>query len=222
VQAKLGTGSNTRKIDDLFVLNTSTSYDFLYRENGKTTPLSMITNNLRFYPSSHMTFDLAFSHEPEHLSLKSLDFQTGFSYSGSGPLPPGLGEPEVKEEPRVPEEESTPAEETSSPATSPWRLNMAYRYTKGFGGTKDNYWFELTAGLNLTRHWRVEYGGRFDLSGKQTVYQEYSVYRDLHCWEARLVRRYSDGDWEYYFRLNIKAHPEIYAERGLRALYRSY
>jgi hypothetical protein len=68
----------------------------------------------------------------------------------------------------------------------------------------------------------VEYGGRFDLSGRQTVYQEYSIYRDLHCWEAQFVRRYSDDGWEYYVRINIKAHPEIYAERGLRALYRAY
>lgn len=221
VQAKLGKGSETRKIDDLFVLNTSTSYDFLYRDKGKTTPLSMITSSMRFYPSTHTTFDLAVSHEPEHFSLKSLDFQTRFSYAGKGPLPPGLGEPEAAEEPRVPEEE-TAAEDTGSPTANPWRLDMAYRYTKGFGGAKDNYWFETTMGFNLTRHWRVEYGGRFDLSGKQTVYQEYSIYRDLHCWEARFVRRYSNATWEYYFRLNIKAHPEIYAERGLRALYRSY
>jgi len=221
LQAKLGTGSDTRKIDDLFSLTTSTSYDFLYKDSGKTTPFSMIMNSMRFYPSSHATFDLTFSHEPEHLSLKSLDFQTRFSFTGKDPLPPGLGEPPAVEEPKVPEEETT-KEDTSSPTAGPWRLDMAYRYTKGFEGAKDNYWVEVTTGFNLTRNWRVEYGGRFDLSGKQTVYQEYSIYRDLHCWEARFVRRYSAGDWEYYFRLNIKAHPEIYTERGLRALYQSY
>jgi len=156
-----------------------------------------------------------------HLELRSLDFQTRFSYTGKGPLPPGLSEAEVAEEPRV-NEEGVGGGDQTSPTANPWHVEAAYKYTKGFDGAEDNYWFETTLGFNLTRHWRVEYGGRFDLSGKETVYQEYSIYRDLHCWEAQFVRRYSGGSWEYYFRLNIKAHPEIYAERGLRALYRSY
>ncbi len=221
LQAKLGSGTDVRKIDDLLSLNTSTSYDFLYRDKHKSTPFSMITSSLRFYPSQYVTFDLDFSHEPLHLSLKSLDFQTRFAYSGKDPLPPGFGEPEVPEEPRVPEE-GVGGSDQGSPTSNPWHVDMAYRYTKGFEGAKDNYWLEVMTGFDFTRHWRIEYSGRFDLSGKQIVYQEYSIYRDLHCWEARFVRRYSDGDWAYYFRLNIKAHPEIYTERGLRALNRAY
>jgi lipopolysaccharide assembly outer membrane protein LptD (OstA) len=221
LQAKLGSGADTRKINDLLSLSTSTTYDFLYRDSKKATPFSTILNSLRLYPTQYATVDLSFSHEPVHLDLKSFDLQTKFSYTGKGPLPPGFIEPEIHEEPRVPEE-GVGEEEAGSPTASPWRFDVAYRYTKGFEGAEDNYWLEFTTAFNLTRNWRVEYGGRFDLSGKQTVYQEYSLYRDLHCWEARFVRRYSDGDWEYYVRINIKAHPEIYAERGLRALYRSY
>ncbi|MFH1219288.1 MAG: LPS assembly protein LptD [Candidatus Eisenbacteria bacterium] len=220
-QAKLGSGADVRKVDDLFSLNTSTTYDFLYKDKGQPTPLSMIRSNLRFYPSRYATFDVDVSHEPVHLSLKSLDLQTTFSYDGKTPLPPGFIEPPPPDEPRV-LEEGVGAPDPSSPTAGPWRVNVAYRYTKAFDGGKDSYWIEFMTGFCLTRNWRIEYSGRFDLSGKQTVYQEYSIYRDLHCWEARFVRRYSDGDWEYYFRLNIKAHPDIYAERGLRALYRAY
>jgi hypothetical protein len=130
----------------------------------------------------------------------------------------------MPEEPRVVGEgaDAAKAGEVGSQVSGPWRFDLAYRYTKAIGGGKDSYWIELLATANLTRNWHVEYSGRFDLSGKQTVYQEYSIYRDLHCWEARFVRRYSAGDWEYYLRINIKAHPDIYAERGLRSLFRSY
>ncbi|MFZ1947083.1 MAG: LPS assembly protein LptD [bacterium] len=221
LQAKLGSGAETRKIDDLLSLNTSTSYDFLYKDNKKTTPFSTIQSNLRFYPTQYATFDLDFSNEPVHLSLKSLDFQARFGYTGKGPIPPGLPEPELIEEPKVPEE-GVGGGEASSVTTNPWRFDIAYRYTKGFEGADDTYWLEFMTGFSLTRNWRIDYSGRFDLSGKETVYQEFGIYRDLHCWEASLVRRYSDGIWQYYLRINIKAHPEIYAERGLRSLNRSY
>lgn len=221
LQAKIGSGAETRKIDDLFSLITSTTYDFLYKDYKKKTPFSTILNSMRFYPSDYVTFDLDFSNDPVDLSLKSLDFQSAFNYTGKNPMPPGLPEPEIREEPAVPEEGvGGPTEGT--PTNSPWRFSVAYRYTKAFDGGEDSYWIEFLTGFNLTRNWRIDYGGRFDLSGHQTVYQEYALYRDLHCWEARFVRRYSNGEWEYYFRLNIKALPEIYAERGLRALFRSY
>lgn len=221
LQAKLGSGAQTRKIDDLLILSTSATCDLLYRDNKKPAPFSTIQNQLRLRPTQYASLDLNFSHEPVHLDLESFDLQTNFTYTGKGPLPPGLPEAPAADEPRVPEE-GVGGDDAASPTAAPWRFNAAYRYIKGFDGAADNSWLEVQAGFNITRNWRVEYGGRFDLSGRQTVYQEYSIYRDLHCWEAQFVRRYSDDGWEYYVRINIKAHPEIYAERGLRALYRAY
>jgi lipopolysaccharide assembly outer membrane protein LptD (OstA) len=221
LQAKVGTGREVKKINDLLALDSSTSYDFLYKDKGKSTPLSTIANTLRFYPSQHARFDVGFSNDPDDLSFESLKLTARASYIGGGALPPGFIEPELPAEPNVPEEGvGTP--DLELPTTRPWRVDVVYRYNKAFDGGTDNYWLEVSTGFNLTRNWRFDYSGRFDLSGRQTVYQEYSIYRDLHCWEARFVRRYSGGEWQYYFRLNIKAHPEIYAERGLRALYRSY
>ena len=221
LQAKIGSGAETKRIDDLFSFITSTNYDFLYKDNKKKTPFSTITSNMRFYPSDYVTFDLDFSNNPIDLSLESLDYQSAFNYTGKSPMLPGLPEPEIPQEATVPEGEvGGPSE--GGPTKNPWRFSVAYRYTKGFDGGQSNYWLEFLTGFNLTRNWRFDYSGRFDLSGKQVAYQEFDIYRDLHCWEARFVRRFSDGEWEYYFRLNIKALPEIYAERGLRSLFRSY
>ncbi len=51
--------------------------------------------------------------------------------------------------------------------------------------------------------------------------QEYVIHRDLHCWEAEFVRRYYAGEWEYYFRINVKALPDIQLETGSKSLYRT-
>ncbi len=51
--------------------------------------------------------------------------------------------------------------------------------------------------------------------------QEYVIHRDLHCWEAEFVRRYYAGEWEYYFRINVKALPDIQLETGSKSLSRS-
>jgi lipopolysaccharide assembly outer membrane protein LptD (OstA) len=220
IQAKVRQGGEVRKMNNLLSLDTSTDYDFLYKDRGKVTGFSTIRSNMRFYPSRVVTFDLSFSNEPVHLDFESLNLTTRFSYQGSDPVPPFFFEPNLPEEPVVPED--VRGSQTAVPSAKPWYVNLMYRFTKDFDGGDDTYWMELAAGLNLTRNWRVDYSGRFNLSENEVAYQEYSVYRDLHCWEARFVRRYSAEEWQYYFRINIKAHPEIYAERGLRALSRKY
>ncbi|MFH1314125.1 MAG: putative LPS assembly protein LptD [Candidatus Eisenbacteria bacterium] len=221
LQAKVGSGAEVKKMNNLLSFDTSTSYDFLYKDKGKETPLSTINNKLRFYPSDVITFDLDFTNNPEDLAFESLNLTTRLSCSGKEPLPPGFTKPELKEEPLVPEE-GVGGSDAAAPTGKPWHTSAIFRYTKAYNGGDDNYWLDFQAGFSFTTNWRVEYSGRFDLSGKETVHQEYSIYRDLHCWEARFVRRYSAGEWQYYFRINIKAHPEIYTERGLRTLYRQY
>jgi hypothetical protein len=46
----------------------------------------------------------------------------------------------------------------------------------------------------------------------------YGLTRDLHCWEMSFGRQKLGEEWEFYFRIFIKSHPEIYAEQGSRGL----
>ncbi|MGQ9604124.1 MAG: putative LPS assembly protein LptD [bacterium] len=221
MQAKIDKDGMTKKIDNLFTLETSTTCDLLYKKKNQKTPFSTIYNSLRIYPYANTSLDLSFSNDPADFSFKSFDMTLGFNFSGSTPQLPGFKESETAPEERFAEAEYlTPG--SPSPCERPWQIGTILRYSKDYSAGQDRYWLDLTMGLSPTRKWRVEYGGRFDLSNRQTTYQEYSIYRDLHCWEAQFVRRYSGGNWQYYFRINIKAHPEIYTERGLRALYRRY
>jgi lipopolysaccharide assembly outer membrane protein LptD (OstA) len=221
LQARLAIGDEVKKVNNLASLTTSTTYNFLYRDKGLTTPWSDIRNNLRIYPASFLELDLSTVNDPHDLDFESLDFQTRLQYTGGRPLFPGFMEVALEEAPLV-AEEGVNKESQTPPTANPWHFNLIYRFSKGFDGADDNSWVDLQTGFNFTSNWRVEYGSRFDISGNETVYQEFSLYRDLHCWEARFVRRYSQGSWQYFFRVNIKALPDIYAERGLRALYRKY
>lgn len=62
---------------------------------------------------------------------------------------------------------------------------------------------------NLTKNWKLSYGQYYDLRKRQLVSQEYSIYRDLHCWEARFSSTKSGLYWSYEIRINLKAIPEI-------------
>lgn len=221
IQAKVEDDGKTRKIDNLIALETSTSCDLLYKKRKAKTPFSTISNSLRIYPYANTSLDLSFSNDPIDFSFKSFDMTLAFNYLGSNPNPPGIPSKDGGGAPKSPEAEFL-VPGPPSPCERPWQIATIVRYSKDYKGGQDKYWLDLTMGFSLTTNLRVEYSGRFDLSNRETAYQEYSIYRDLHCWEAQFVRRYSGGSWQYYFRINIKAHPEIYTERGLRALYRRY
>jgi hypothetical protein len=40
------------------------------------------------------------------------------------------------------------------------------------------------------------------------------VTRNLHCWQAMFVRRFSGGVADYLFRISILERPEIFIDRG--------
>ena len=59
----------------------------------------------------------------------------------------------------------------------------------------------------------MEYSQRYDLKKKETISQDYSIYRDLHCWEGSFVASVSGAQWSYGLKVNIKAIPDIKGER---------
>lgn len=72
----------------------------------------------------------------------------------------------------------------------------------------------LQSSFRLTPKWRVEYQLSYDLVAHEVVRQNYTLLRDLHCWQAQFRRTYETGRWEYYFRVAIKDLPQIFYEKG--------
>ncbi|HET7904738.1 MAG TPA: hypothetical protein VFM17_09260, partial [Candidatus Eisenbacteria bacterium] len=86
-------------------------------------------------------------------------------------------------------------------------------------------------GLNLSRNWRLEYAAQADLLARDAlpsggfgarhvklVSQNFSITRDLHCWQMQFTRSISGDTKEYYFKISVKNLPEVYYEQGSRGL----
>ncbi|HEU4334119.1 MAG TPA: putative LPS assembly protein LptD [Candidatus Eisenbacteria bacterium] len=121
----------------------------------------------------------------------------------------------------------------------PWNLTLSLAYSgarsrKTEGGY--NPWGSTArangfAGLNLSRNWRLEYAAQADLLARDAlpsggfgarhvklVSQNFSVTRDLHCWQMQFTRSISGETKEYYFKISVKNLPEVYYEQGSRGL----
>jgi len=95
----------------------------------------------------------------------------------------------------------------------PVRLTLSHDYRLGIDEADDISKFRISTSLDLTPGWSVEYSAYYDALGEDFISQSYTLRRDLHCWEAVFVRQISDVDSGFYFRINIKALPDIKIEQ---------
>ncbi len=229
---KWGDPQQPTVINNFIQMNTSGSYDFLADRFGRK-PLSDLSTSLRLAPTPRSDFSFAFLHNPYDRRLLSFSASTGFTLTGrSGPTVDqtnagegaaaggivGSGFAGAMGDPLRPDQAS---------AGLPWNLTLSLGYNgsrarnltgggyKPWGSTARGNGF---LGLNLSRNWRVEYAGQYDVRGRQLVSQNFSFTRDLHCWQAQFTRSISGDTKEYYFKINVKNLPEVYYEQGSRGL----
>ncbi len=103
----------------------------------------------------------------------------------------------------------------------PWSLNLGLSYTKQSNGTV-NSTLRVGWDIQLTDNWRIDYSTIYDVEGRQLDGQNFGITRDLHCWEMSFARqvlgRGDNAEWQYYFRISLKAHADLYGESGTRGL----
>jgi hypothetical protein len=97
-----------------------------------------------------------------------------------------------------------------------WNLTLGHDYgwTRGLPGQEPNVRHSLDGSLtfNLPK-WNVTWTARYDFEAKEMVRQSFSIYRDLHCFEARLQLVPTGPGRGYWFVIGIKDIPEIKYER---------
>ena len=183
-------GREKPKKVELATLNLSTSYDFkaLKRKWG------YLSSNLRVRPFRGLGLNLASTYDlyspQDELTrphLVSLSLTTDLSLSGW----------EGKEERR-----------------RPWRFSISHHIYQMKGGATETNWLSGDFSLNLTPNWRLDYQARYDFVDKRLTSQSFKFHRDLHCWEASFYWIPTGFKKGYYFRVNIKAIPEIKVEKG--------
>ena len=89
----------------------------------------------------------------------------------------------------------------------PWSINFNLDYSlsgSDINNPTERFNVSTRASLQLTTNWKVSWNARFDITTKEILYQNYNIYRDLHCWEMSLGWQPERG--YYDFRINVKSN----------------
>lgn len=187
---------------ELFNYTLSTGYNFLATEHK----LSNLSSSLRSNAIPGIDIGLTFTHDPYKLVTKELDLlhprllnlslSTSLSHRGVWGAP-GQGE--------------------QGKTGKSYNFSLSHRYseTRYSPGTIKNHWMSLALDFSLTEKWQVNYLTHYDFSLKKIVEQSFVFHRDLHCWEGTFTWIVSGVRQGYYFRINIKALPEVKLEKGM-------
>ena len=96
------------------------------------------------------------------------------------------------------------------------KFSVSHRYSenKTLGAFSKVHWLNFSTEFWATKNWKIGYQARYDVATEQMAEQAVEIYRDLHCWEGRISWIPSGFREGFYFRINIKALPEIKFEKG--------
>lgn len=202
-QMKMKQNDQERKIE-LFNLNFASGYNFKAPVR-KLSPLSTI---LRTAAIPHLDLALSAVHDFYHpTSNKFLRFSPRLvTFNISGNL--YFQGTSATEAPQT--------EGYSSSSKSNWKVAVSHNYSeiRAVSATVKTHWLGFNTQFPVTRNWFLTYSSRYDVEQKKFADQTFEIYRDLHCWEARLVwvpEGFREG---FYFRINIKALPDVKFEKG--------
>ncbi|MBD3367667.1 MAG: LPS assembly protein LptD [Candidatus Eisenbacteria bacterium] len=222
LQVKLSSGDDTRKLDNLARLSFRSSYDFR-RDDERWSDLS---SGFELRPGRALSFRWSGRHDPyDGWAIQNSSLTTTVTLNGSAPAADRTWEDRVQDMASpspVDELRQQIAERARSGLTTlkPWSASMTFRYSRGASSASESYWVDGSVAFSPTPKWRLNYSLHYDLEAGEVASQEYTIYRDLHCWEAQFTRRYYNDEWQYYFRISVKALPELQAESGERYLSR--
>ncbi|HEU4929271.1 MAG TPA: putative LPS assembly protein LptD, partial [Candidatus Krumholzibacteria bacterium] len=99
----------------------------------------------------------------------------------------------------------------------PWNIVLGLTYSTSASGNTSST-LRIGWDFQLTDNWRIDYNTIYDVEGRTRSGQYIGVTRDLHCWQIGFSRQQLGDEWEYYFRIALKAHPELYGESGERGV----
>ncbi|NUO80649.1 LPS-assembly protein LptD [candidate division KSB1 bacterium] len=233
-QMKTGAEDKPKKID-LFNLNFSSSYNFAagdYKLAPLSTSLQANpTRNLNVSVStSHSFYDYDRTTgravprllvdkngwlSGNYMRLTNVNFYTTLRLEGKG-ASAGGGSPTSQSVPALEEDEPglpdlrSPYENSYFTDTDlPWSVNLAlnlnYELSNPLNKNRRAQLSLQQGRVALTKNWDLSISGQYDLLEKIIVDQQYSLHRNLHCWEMQLNWTPSGFRKGFYLRINIRA-----------------
>jgi lipopolysaccharide assembly outer membrane protein LptD (OstA) len=214
-QARLRFGEKTVDLPNFLTWTTGGSYNFLYEEAGVPTPWRPVTNSFLLQPPGIFNFDLSTTHNFDAKPYwKNITYSLGLRLDGTGKTPSPIAE--------IPLQGNEALTRGDALTQAPWSMNFTYSYTAGrnaSGGWDRNRLGNFVLSFNPTAKWHLDYYNSINFNEGEITAQEFAVVRDLHCWQARFVRRFTaDGESEFYFRIHLRNRSDIYLEQGTRGL----
>jgi lipopolysaccharide assembly outer membrane protein LptD (OstA) len=223
---KVRDGDTERKIPGILIWALSSSYD----PDAESRPWRDISSrvNLKLFGT---TISMNNSIEPYGWDLLTTNITSSISLHGTHGF--GRSTSDAERELNVVASDTTGSSSVTieTPSGDPgvpvpeaegdtWNLSLSFSYNKSqFGDPRATV--NANSNINLTKNWRISHSMQYDLQNRMLMRQNYSIHRDLHCWEMSFSREKLGEEWQYYFRIHVKAHTEIYAESGQRGLNRS-
>jgi hypothetical protein len=214
LQMRLQFGDKKIDLSNLLSVVSSGTYDFLWHQHGLPNAWRPLNTTFRLQPPRFFSFSGSFTHSFDRKPYwRTFTFFADLRLSGSGSSP-AVGE--------LPLDNNEALSRGDALAKGPWSLSLTYSYTRGrnlLGGWDVSQAANSYLSLSPTPKWHLTYYNTVNLDRHRIEAQEYAVERDLHCWQARFVRRFTaDNSSEYYFRIAIVQQPEVNIGLGSRGL----
>ena len=214
-QAKVTRGDKLTRLDNLLSWTTSSSYDFLWREDGLKHPLGPVSSSVRLQPPGYVNADASAALDVyQGRPLRGFGYNVSASFGNRGGGKPQSGRTAVEATPQF-----SDAEEAQDSFRESWSVSMAYSYSGGYAGPRWSSRESVNGVLRyqLTENWVFDYQAGYDITNRAVLLQRYNLTRRIHCWDATFSRTFGvRGEAEYYFRLGVREQKEIFFERGSR------
>ncbi len=215
IQAKYTRGDKVTRLDNLFSWNTSGSYDFLWKENGRTHGLQPLSAGFRLQPPGYLNADGSASIDVYNdRPLRSFGYSVYTTFSNRGG-----GKPQTARGGGESDDAVSRADEAQTSFKDNWSTSLSFIYQGGYFTPAWSASQTINASFRyqLTENWLFDYSTGFDLTRHKVNVQRFNLTRNIHCWAASFSRSFTPlGEAEYYFRLGIREQREIYVERGTR------
>lgn len=222
-QGKTIKNGEEKKID-LFTWNLNTSYNFI-RDSLKWSDLS---SSIRAKASKDFDFTFSATHSLYKFGHNGSGYRNEYVWENGFSLPRLLRmqvnarlhlAPPAKKDKQKPGTAAAGSDTTAyrgpditrdeiteglKAFSLPWDVNINVIYSMDRSNihlVRKRLDANLSAKLEITRNWRVQYTANFDLINKQINYQSFHIYRDLHCWEMSFT--WAPNPAYSYFTLDI-------------------
>ena len=89
----------------------------------------------------------------------------------------------------------------------PWSVRTDYNlnYSNNQNKKQIIQTLRFSGDLSLTAKWKITFNSGYDLHAKKVTTTDFSIYRDLHCWEMRLTAVPFGAYKSFNFQINVKS-----------------